>query len=296
MGQIDTTYISGSRFYFDAADPSRMLPGVTSVLNVIPKDFLRWWTGKEAAYAAIQKRDILDRLVRDDGEEETAKWLAGAASRYTKSRSKIGSEAHNAFERMIRGESLGFVSRRIETHVRFFGEFLDRVQPELLRAEDVAWSDTHGYSGSFDAVLRIKLDDQGMPDPQGDPAVVMCDWKTSKGTYEDVALQMSAYAYADKIIAPDGSSSPMPKVDGGMVLHSRVLPDPEETPLWAFKPVEISEPVHGMFLKCLDFFSALREWDGEGRGRTRVPGLKERVIGKPIAGSALFQSGTERRG
>lgn len=287
MGQIDTSYAGGSRFYFDTEDPSKRLPGVTSVMNVIPKDFLRWWSAKMAAERAIDGIDFIARMA-EQNRDDAVKFVASAANSYTKGRSKIGSDAHDAFERMIRGQSVGFAAKGTENHVQHFGEFLDRVQPELLRAEDVAWSDTHGYAGSFDAMLRVKLNDAGEPDPQGDPAVVMCDWKTSKDTYPDVALQMSAYAYADHIIAPDGSSEPMIPVDGGMVLHVK-------EDLWAFKPVEVSRDVHSMFLSCLTFFNALRVWDGEGKGRTSIPGLKKRVIGRPIAGSDLFVSGTERR-
>lgn len=288
MAAIDTTFVSGSRFYFRADDPGTMLPGVTSVLSTIPKDFLRWWYAKMAAQRALESLDYIGKMAAVN-EYDAIKYIAGAANSYTKSRSKIGSAAHDAFERMIRGENLGFVERGIENHVRHFGQFLDVMQPELLDAENVSWSGTHGYAGSFDAILRIKLDDKGQPDPQGDPATVVCDYKTSKDTYPDVAAQLAAYANADRIIDADGNSTPMPAFDGGLVVHVK-------EDMWAAKPVAIDQEVFDLFLACLSFFNALRVWDGEGRGRTRIPGLNERVIGKPIAGSDLFQSGTERRG
>src|SRR5690606_29117744 len=132
---------------------------------------------------------------------------------------------------------------------------LDVVQPELIDAENVAWSDTHGYAGSYDAILRVKVDPETLKaDPQGEAVTIMGDWKTGSKTYPDVALQLSAYAHADRIIDAEGNSRPMLETQGAAVLH--VTADQ-----WAFKSVRCDEEVYSYFLECLRFFNATRGWN-----------------------------------
>lgn len=273
---IDTTKGKGPRFYFDTAFPAIKYPGVTSIVGMLPKPFLQFWSAKMAAELAVDSLDFIEGIHKRGGRDAAVQYVSGAARRYTKERSDIGSEAHDMFERMIRGERVGYVARDMAPYQRHFAEFLDVVQPELVRAEDVAWSDTHRYAGSFDAMLRLRLDENGKPDPAGEEALVIADWKTSKSTYADVALQMSAYAHADKVIAPDGTETPMPEFDGAVVLHIT----PEQ---WAFKPVQISEPVFSHFLHLRATF----DWDRD---------VSKNVIGDPIASSTNdLVTGTQRR-
>jgi hypothetical protein len=230
-----------------------------------------------AAELAVDSIEFIQQMVDRGGRAGAVQYVSGASRRYTKERSDIGSEAHDLFERMIRGERVGYVSRDMDPYKRHFGEFLDAVQPELVRAEDVAWSDTHQYAGSFDGILRIRLNEDGKPDPAGEPALVVADWKTGKNTYPDVALQMSAYAHADKVIAPDGTEEPMPDLDGAVVLH--ITPD-----VCAFKPVRIDKSdVFAQFLHLRETF----EWDRK---------TSKTVLGDPIwfAGGELV-TGTQRR-
>jgi len=273
---IDTTKGKGPRFYFDTERPEVKYPGVTSIVSMLPKPFLQFWSAKMAAELAVDSHGFIQEILARGGRAAAVQYVSGAASRYTKVRSEIGSEAHDMFERMIHGEDVRRVSRDMEPYKRHFAEFLDVVQPELVRAEQVAWSDTHKYAGSFDAILRVRLDDKGKPDPHGEVAQVMVDWKTSKSTYPEVALQMAAYANAETVVSPDGVAEPMPEFDGAAVLH--ITPDQ-----WAFKPVQIAEPVFEHFLHLRASF----DWDRE---------VSKRVLGDPIAQSTGgLVTGTARR-
>jgi hypothetical protein len=280
MGQVRTIQRSGSRFYINPADAGIKVPGVTSIVSMLPKPFLAFWQAKMVAELAVDSLDFIARMAEND-RDGAVDYLKGAARRYTKVRANIGSDAHDLFERMIRGEKVGRVHPDLEPYREMFADFLRVVNPELVRAEDVAWSDTHEYAGSFDAILRVWLTENGKPDPERDPSrsephLLIADWKTSKATYADVALQMSAYAYADRLIDPDGNSEPMPVFDGAAVLHIT----PEQ---WAFKPVRIDRAVYAHFLHLRATF----DWDRE---------TSTKVIGKPMAqsGGALV-TGTQRR-
>ncbi|MGW4158827.1 hypothetical protein [Streptomyces sp. NPDC004788] len=278
MGQIRTINRSGSRFYFDPDKPDLKVPGVTSVIGMLPKPFLQHWASKMTAELAVDSLDFVKAMAERD-RAGAVDYLKGAARRYTKARADLGSDAHDLFERLIRGEAVGRVHPDLTAYRDHFREFLEAVNPELVRAEDIAWSDTHAYAGSFDAILNVWLDESGKPTPDrsGERHTVIADWKTSRATYADVALQMSAYAHADRLVDAQGVSVPMPDFDGACVLHIT-----DET--WAFKPVRIdSEDVFATFLRLREIFT----WD---RSTSKT------VIGRAIAQAAgQLVTGTQRR-
>ncbi|WP_172385201.1 hypothetical protein [Streptomyces sp. MNP-20] len=274
---IRTIQRGGSRFYIHPDKPEIKHPGVTSVVGMLPKPFLTFWAAKMTAELAVDSLPFVAQMAERD-RQGAVDYLKGASRRYTKVRADVGSRAHDLFERMIRGERVGRVHPDLEPYRAQFAEFLEAVNPHLERAEDVAWSDAHEYAGSFDAVLTVWLDDDGNPTPDrsGAPHLLMVDWKTSRDTYPDVALQMSAYAHADRIIAPDGTAEPMPDFDGAAVLH--ITPES-----WAFKPVRIDDTVFTYFLALRKVFN----WDREE---------SKTVLGRAIAknGERLI-TGTQRR-
>lgn len=277
---IRTVHKTGGRFYFNEDFPDIKYPGVTSVVGMVPKPFLAYWQAKEAAELAVDSIDFIKDMAARD-RQGAVDYVKGAANRYTKRRSQVGSDAHDLFERMIRGQRVGRVHPDMVPYQRNFAEFLDGVQPELVRAEDVAWSDEHQYAGSFDGILRLRLDEHGKPAKHGEPSLVMADWKTSKATYPDVALQMSAYAHAEHIISPDGTRTDMPDFDGAVVLH--ITPDQA-----AFKPVRIADEngqpdVFAHFLSLRHTF----EW---------VNKVSKTVLGDPIwSTDGALVTGTQRR-
>jgi hypothetical protein len=277
---IRTIQRSGGRFYFNEDFPDIKYPGVTSVIGMLPKPFLTYWAAGMVAELAVDSLEFIERMAERD-RAGAVQYLKGAATRYTKTRANVGSDAHDLFERMIRNQRIGRVHPDMVPYQRNFAAFLDQVQPELVRAEDVAWSDTHEYAGSFDGILRLRLDENGSPDPQGESALVMADWKTSKATYPDVALQMSAYAHADVMIDPQGNREPMPAFDGAVVLH--ITEDQA-----AFKPVRIAEEngkpdVFAYFLHLRETFN----W---------VNDVSKSVLGDPIwSTDGRLITGTQRR-
>ncbi|MFB7114057.1 hypothetical protein [Streptomyces sp. NPDC056291] len=265
MAGVSTIKRSGNRFYVDPNDGTIKVPGVTSVVGQLPKDFLTFWAAKEAAEAAVNNWDIVSKLCERD-PKGAIDYLKNAHRRKSKEASDLGSACHDVFERLARGEVISDRSLHIDLKpfVRHFREFLDEVQPEFVYLEETVWHDTLGAAGSFDAIARVDGD------------LVVLDWKTSKSVYDSVALQLSAYRYADRIIlAETGESVPMPELAGGAVLHVR----PEG---WSFVPVACGPEV-------FETFKALRavfQWETEG---------KRGVVGKPIAQGGERQTGTARR-
>lgn len=265
MAGVRTLQRSGSRFYIDPADGAIKVPGVTTICDQLPKPFLTYWAAREAAEAAVKNWDLVGQLVQRDPAGATD-YLKSAHRRTSKSAADLGSAAHDYFERLARGESINprHVHADVRPHVRWFSEFLEQAQPEFLHLEETVWSDEHQYAGSFDAIALV----------DGEPVVL--DWKTSKSVYDSVALQLSAYRHADRIIrASDGESIPVPDLVGGAVLHVR----PEG---WQLVPVECGPTVFETFLSLRRVF----DWESTG---------KRGVVGRPIASGGEQQTGTQRR-
>jgi hypothetical protein len=262
---VSTIKRGSSRFYINPADAHIKVPGVTSIVGMLPKDFLTFWAAKESAEAAVNNWDIVNKLCQRD-PQGAIDYLKGAHRRTSKAASDLGSAAHDIFERLARGEAVSdrAIHMDVKPHVRHFREFLNAVQPEFLHLEETVWSDAHQYAGSFDAIARV------------DGEVVVLDWKTSKAVYDSVALQLSAYRYADRIIlAENGESVDVPEMVGGAVLHVR----PEG---WSFVPVECGPDVYAVFLALREVF----DWEQNG---------KKSVVGRPIASGGELVTGTQRR-
>ncbi|MFJ4768473.1 hypothetical protein ACIP88_05050 [Streptomyces uncialis] len=265
MAGVSTLKRGGSRFYVDPDDGRIKVPGVTSVCDMTPKDFLKYWAVKITAETAVEQVDTVVRLAERD-PAGAVDYLKGAHRRQSSAAAGLGSAAHDLFERLARGEEVRdrHVHMDVKHHVRWFREFLDEVQPEFLHLEETVWSDTHLYAGSFDAIARV------------DGEIVVIDWKTSKAVYDSVALQLSAYRYADRIIlAADGSSVPVPAITAGAALHVR--PDG-----WSLVPVECGPTVFQAFTHLRAVF----DWEKDG---------KRGVIGRPVAGGGSAETGTQRR-
>lgn len=289
-----TVHRGGARFYIHP-DRGREHPGVTSIIDMKGKPFLAAWAAKLTAELAVdtlatpEGRAFFAGMVERD-RAGAIDYLKGASRRYTRTRSDVGSKAHDLFERMLRAwtpdidrpsfaERFAHVDPDVEDHRDNFLAFLYAVGPELVRAEDVVWSDTHGYAGSFDAILNVWLAPDGTPTPDrsGTRRSLIVDWKTGARTYAEVAMQLAAYAFADLIIDSDGAEHPIPYLDGAAVLH---ITDS----MWEL------EPVRGGLRTHFEAFLALRRvftWD-----RDEAPG----AIGRPIAGNTTrLITGTERR-
>ena len=251
LPKVKTFSAKGSRFYVHP-ETNESVPGVTSILNQLPKPFLQYWSAKVVAEYAYDNRASWQNLDR----QAAVDLLKGSPRRYTSGRADIGTEAHDAFEKLGNGDDPGPIRIEVQPYVDHFKLFLDEFQPEFIGQELTVWSEKHRYAGSTDAFLRI----------QGEPVVV--DWKTTKSIYPEVGLQLAAYRYADHVLDMYGTNSPIPKLEGGAVLHVR-----EDG--YDLVPLRCDEEVFEMFLSLRNFSF---EWAAE---------LSKTVVGSPIRPSAV---------
>lgn len=252
--RIPTVNRQGSRFYVNPSD-GRQAPSVTSIIDQLPKPFLKFWAAKVVAEAAVEHLPEVVGLVSRGNPEGAVDFLKRTPSRDTGQAADTGSSVHDLFERRARGAALGRVHPDLTPYVRHFDAFLDSVQPKFLHLEATVWSDDPLYAGSFDAIADI------------DGEVVIMDWKTTRsGVHAEVALQLAAYARAATILDPEDGEVPMPSIDAGAVLHVR----PER---WQLVPVAITDEVFDVFCHLIPVFGWSKEMSKKVLGRPAASGL-----------------------
>jgi hypothetical protein len=224
--------------------------GVTSVCGMLPKPFLPRWSAKLVAEEAVATLGPVMSLVADGKRDAAIQMLKGAPWRSSGQAADTGTQLHAIAETINRGEDPGRIHPDLQASVGHYKQFLDDWQPEFLEIEATGWGpDEDGWAGTMDAVLKI-----------GDQCLVW-DLKTGKGVYEEVALQLTAYANARCLMEPDGTERPMPEVEGGLVLHLR----PEG---YRLIPIRIGPDIYEVFQSLL----VVARWDSE---------MKKGVIGTP---------------
>lgn len=255
--KVATFSRGSSRYYIHPATGDKV-PGVTSVLNMMPKPFLKAWGEKIVATEAVEGLDNWLPLARRD-PQAAIDYLKATPRRNTKEAADIGTAAHGVFESLARGEQIGPITDNLLPFVNHYRDFLDKIQPEFLALEDTVWSEVNSYAGSFDALAWI----QGR--------LCWIDNKTTRsGVYPEVALQLSAYSHADYILDGDtGEQHLLPEETGhGLVVHVR----PEG---WAIYEVPIGEEVFEHFLHLRATF----QWDATSRS----------IVGKPVVKGGAYR-------
>lgn len=238
-----TSFKGGSRFY--TFDDGVQHPGVTSILNMLPKPFLGPWQAKMAAEWAVTHMSVLNDLAgRDD--KAAVELIKGAARRSTSGSADLGTAVHEYIEAVLLGNSVQDAATADESLMRAsFQDFLKDWKPEVVITEATIRNDTVGYAGSLDAVLNI-----------GGVNIIV-DWKTGKSVHEETALQLTAYSRAEQL----SNSDKLPPIEAGAVLHVR--PDG-----YKFHPVKLTDEGFSYFVALRHIF----DWESSKRS----------FLGKPI--------------
>jgi hypothetical protein len=248
------------------ADTDERLWSVTTIIDQSSssRGLIEWAAG-ETARAAVGGMKTLQAIIDDDGPDTAVQWLIGARNRPRKGQrtaKQLGSEIHRACETYALTGQKPAVDDEIGPFLDQFDRWCQTHQPAYEAAEMTVYSPTYGYAGTMDAILRV------------DGATVITDYKTSKKDrddkgelrhpWSDVALQLSAYRYAEfagpwrtrrysyygrryYLLGHDerADAVPIPTVDGGLCLYLT----PERCEAY---PVRCDEPIFEAFLYAIE--------------------------------------------
>lgn len=184
---------------------------VTTILSGgIPKPALTNWAAKSVAEFVA---DNLEQVNAIAGKDTAAAidLMKGSPWRTRDKAANLGSRLHNAAEAHVLGTPIPDASPDEAPYMEHFVAFLDEWQPTYHLTEATVYSRKYGYAGTLDAIFSV--------DGYHGGALVLCDYKTGKGVYGEVALQLAAYRYAEFIGLPDGTEVPVPPVAACAVLH-----------------------------------------------------------------------------
>jgi hypothetical protein len=228
---------------------------VTTIIgNGLPKPAIAGWQARTIAEFAVANHKQLAamlagvRIRRAEGDpnvyvttdpdavKAAIDYLKESPWRESKRKMDVGSAVHLEAEAYVlevpRPEPDGIVAPFLQS----FRHFLDDFQPGILASEATVYNPTESYAGTLDAILEIG------------GKRILCDWKTGKDIYPDVALQLAAYANAEFILLPDGTSQPMIAVDGAAALHLREYdPATPDDRGYSLIPCFIGQPVWDAF-------------------------------------------------
>lgn len=261
----------GARYYIHPVTKEKAA-GVTSVVGMLPKDFLKWWAAKMVAQAAVEQFGTLAQFVANGETEAGVNWLKSAHQRDVGQASAKGTEVHDMVEKVTEAGGIPRgLKRDLHPYARGWLAFLEAVQPTILEQETTVWSTTHGYSGTLDLSMSIPestWEDEAPSWWEGSEVPILGDVKTTRsGIHADVALQLAAYRAAEEKMTAnaEGAFEPEPwpvHQKTGLVVWLR----PDE---WKLVPVDIGDEV-------FDIFKALREvfrWEKEMREEVIYPEL-----------------------
>ncbi len=264
--KVETTYVAGDRWYIDPGTGDKV-PGVSAILNMMPKPALVNWAAREAASFAVENIDVVAALARTD-RKAAVDLVKGAPWRKSGKAADSGTEVHGLAEqlmldRIAKRKSDFRVPQGTMTFLRNFARFATEfdVIPQLI--ETTVWDDEIGYAGTFDGLYRLTLD--------GAEIDAIVDIKTgASGVWPEASLQQTAYARAKWFLDPaTGVKTPMPQVDAAFGLWLR----PEG---WALIPLTIDDANWRQFIRLRESY----EWK-----RTR----EKHAVGKAVNSNPLVR-------
>ena len=200
-----------------------------------------------------------------DAVASVVDWLKGAPYRESVRKRDIGSAVHEHIEARIVGKPIPEPEPEVAPFMAQFGRFEADWSPRWSMSEATVYSDTESYAGTLDFVAELG----------NRPVVIIGDTKTGKAIYPEVALQLAAYARADYVGLPDGTTAPLPRFDAAIALH--LTPDDYEV-----IPVRIDDDVYRAFLYCREVFRWVEETAKTVFG-VPVAGVDSLAFGLPVA-------------
>jgi hypothetical protein len=259
MPTFTRTTPDGDREYIDPADRTKVYPSVTSILGVLSKPALIPWAAKMTAECAADNAHEIARLV--DAGQRAAVVRRLKHARFADSRMDTGSALHARVEAYLLGSTAprlpdGVDSDQIDAMLTQYRQWETDFEPVYELVETRLCNPMLGYAGRLDLLSKF---------PRLGGVTLAIDIKTGANVYPETALQLAAYRNATEVWLDSGEKVPMPRVDGGAVLHLR--PD-----AYSFIPVDTDTVVFGAFLASLSAYIFRRDSEPTVLGAPYRPG------------------------
>jgi hypothetical protein len=156
---------------------------VTTIISGgVPRPALKAWGERLVAETAVAKASTWAQMEPD----EAIDWLKRSPWRETDRAAVAGSDIHAWAERWALGlaPSIDDLPEAQRPYAQGFAAFVSDWHPCWEMSEATVYNRRYGYAGTLDAVVNL-----------ADRGVALIDFKTGKGVYGEVALQLAAYRH-----------------------------------------------------------------------------------------------------
>lgn len=175
---------NGGHTYIVDGNDNELYTGVSSILNVRAKEFMKWWTAKMVVEFLRDKQETIKSLSAKDYEL----LLDEAKKAHTKKSNKAkdsGKLAHDAIETYIKiGEIKKIEDIEAQKAFDSFLKWEKTKNIKWLESELAVASKVYQYGGTIDAICEINGEK------------ILLDFKTSNQFSEETFLQLAAYQLA----------------------------------------------------------------------------------------------------
>ena len=219
------------------------VPGVTRILDQLPKDNLIKWAAEATGKYAINHWGELSDLPPADRLDR----LFGARFEKSQPAAKRGTEVHRYAERWNNDEDFDrdTIPEELRGYVEAYIDFYDTMQVRPLEGgtELVVANRTHRYCGTADLVgdlPALTYDGELIPASRW-----LLELKTSKGVWPESALQACAYEHSEVFVDPDDPDDER-KTEWLQITRCGVVHI--ESDAWALHPLDTGPEVWEFFL------------------------------------------------
>lgn len=220
-----------NHYYVDIdIDPRHRMPGVTTIIKAMANKKLETYASSATADYAVNNWEAMNALPPADRVRAimSGRWEKRNAG------GENGKDVHRFGEKLLLGEPVE-VPPALRGYVESYVRFMDLSQIRAEHIEVPCYSATDRYAGTIDILGDLVLPDleewADVPRDEEGRSYGVLDPKTGGGIYESAALQLCAYAHAERIILEGATTSDrskrveidMPAVDFAAAVH--VHPD-----------------------------------------------------------------------
>lgn len=184
-------------------------PSVTTVLGMEPQPWMKAWATRETALWAVESLPTW----RDLDPDDAVALIKRGPEKHREGTSQIGTAVHLYAEAHGKGEPLPAVPKALVPYCNSFLAFLEDFKPVPLLTEEKVFHTKLRYAGTFDSLCLLPGLNRDEP--------VLIDYKTGKGTYGTVAMQLRALAEAEFMQGPKGEELDFPRPTAFAVVHLR---------------------------------------------------------------------------
>lgn len=185
MIDVDRVQKGRSRFY-QPRGTTLLLPSVTTVLGIIDKPALVGWASRTTAESIrTNLTPMVGKVLTNEMLQEHVHVSKRYPSKVKADAGDFGTRMHEAIEQILNGRE-PTIAPDIAQAVDSFRLWWESVDLEIKFTELHLASIKHGYGGGTDVVAMNRKT----------LTPVICDWKSSNGIWDEMALQVSAYYHA----------------------------------------------------------------------------------------------------